>query len=382
MNSRLAIAKATVVLLAILVALGLCELAARFVVNPADYLSVTVQPDNVLGMTIAPHSAGLDAWGFRNPGIPSSAEIVTLGDSHTFGNTATMHDAWPTALARKVGRTVYNLGLGGYGPNQYYHLLTTRGITLRPRWVFCGLYMGDDFENAFSITYGLDHWAYLRAGHWPAVNANIWDDVARPGPLKPLRDWLSRNSLVYRLVVHGAVFGALKETWRYRQIERNRDPAVTTIRVPDENIQEAFRPLGIANRLGQGRSEVKEGMRITFQLLKEMDRVCRESGCTFVVVVIPTKETVFAEYLGRVPALHLKDSVDSVISSERVARRELGAFLDGAGIPYVDTLPALRQAVGQQLYARTTADMHPGKNGYAVIAETVAEFLRQAEPRD
>ena len=382
MNARRAIANAAILVVSLVVALALCELGARLVLNPADYLSVTMKPDQVLGMAIAPQGSGLDAWGFRNPGVPASADIVALGDSHTFGNTATMDDAWPSVLARQTGRTVYNLGLGGYGPNQYYHLLKTRGLSLRPRWILCGLYMGDDFENAFSITYGLNHWAYMRSGNWGTVNANIWDESERPGAFKPLRDWLSRKSLVYQLVAHGGPFGALKEAWRFRQAERGQYPSVTAIRVPDQNILEAFRPLGMANRLDQSRPEVKEGMRITFRLLMEMDRVCRESGCTFVVVVIPTKETVFAKYFDTAPRLHLRHVLDKVIGNERLARLALLAFLRDSNIAYVDTLPALSEAVGRELYARTTADMHPGKNGYRVIGEAVARFLGPVGRRD
>ena len=139
------------------VALLLCEVGARLVLDSADYLSVTTVKDDILGITVAPGSAGFDKWGFRNKTVPSAADVVTVGDSHTFGNTARMEDAWPSVLARNTHLNVYNLGLGGYGPNQYYHVLTTRGLKLRPSWVLCGLYMGDDFENAFSITYGLSH---------------------------------------------------------------------------------------------------------------------------------------------------------------------------------------------------------------------------------
>jgi lysophospholipase L1-like esterase len=44
----------------------------------------------------------------------------------------------------------------------------------------------------------------------------------------------------------------------------------------------------------------------------------------------------------------------------------------------VDTLPALKQSVGNQLYAQTTRDMHPGKNGYRVIGEAVSEYLKRS----
>lgn len=378
MNLKRATANGLVALLSMVVGLALSEAGARIVLNPADYLSPTMVPDDVLGMTIAPKSAGMDDWGFRNRKVPSTADVVAVGDSHTFGNTATMDDAWPAVLSRETGLSVYNLGLGGYGPNQYYHLFTTRGVTLHPKWVLCGLYMGDDFENAFSITYGLDHWAFLRAGSWGHVDANIWDDAELPGPSKVVRNWLSRESITYRLAVHGPVLGALKESLRFRQARDNQDPSVTSLVVEEQKIREAFRPIGMASRLDQSRREVREGMRITFHLLKEMDRVCREHACTFAVVIIPTKETVFSEQAQRVQQIHLKDAVDKVIANERLARQELGQFMDEAGIPYVDTLPALRQAVGGELYARTTADMHPNRNGYRVIATATTEFLRRS----
>jgi lysophospholipase L1-like esterase len=74
----------------------------------------------------------------------------------------------------------------------------------------------------------------------------------------------------------------------------------------------------------------------------------------------------------------LYEAVQKVIVNERAARKVLIEFLDSAEIPYVDTLPALKQAVGRQLYAQTTRDMHPGKNGYRVIGETVAQYLTHA----
>ena len=373
---RTVLVNAAVAAVSILVGVVLCEVGARLVLNPADYLSVTTYSDDILGIKVAPNSAGFDVWGFRNPGVPSAADVVTVGDSHTFGNQARMEDAWPSVLGRDTGERVYNLGVGGYGPNQYDYLLTTRGVRLHPRLVLCGLYLGDDFENAFSITYGLDHWASLRAERRGPVNANIWNDAEPPGTFKQVRNWLSRESLTYRLLVHGPALSGLKENVRFARAVRGEDPAMTAIDIPDAHIREAFRPLGIARRLDQQNPDIREGMRITFHLLKEMARVCSDNGCTFAVVIIPTKETVFADYLERTPGLPLKDAVDAVIANERVARQQLGQFLDEAKIPYVDTLPALRRSAANGLYAQTTEDMHPGRNGYKVIGDAVAEFTR------
>jgi hypothetical protein len=45
----------------------------------------------------------------------------------------------------------------------------------------------------------------------------------------------------------------------------------------------------------------------------------------------------------------------------------------------MDTLQALRQSVGEELYARTTRDMHPSRNGYRVIGQVVADYIKRSE---
>jgi hypothetical protein len=379
MTRKQAAANAIVVGISLVVAVGLSELGARLVLNSADYLSVSTVKDDVLGITIPPKAAGFDEWGFRNASVPAHADVVAVGDSHTFGNTARMDDAWPSVVARATGRTVYNLGLGGYGPNQYYHLLTTRGLALKPKWVFCGLYMGDDFENAFSMTYGLEHWAYLRGGQFTNVDPNIWGNVEPVGWNKNFRNWLSRNSLLYRLTVHGPLLRDAREEAQFARAARGEDPVTTVLTRPDKKIKEAFRPAPIAARLDQDSAAVQEGMRITFRLLHEMNTVCQKHECRFAVVVIPTKESVFSAYFRENSKVPLKAAVDKVLANEQLARGKLFAELDRAGIPYVDTLPALQAAADGELYARTTNDMHPGKNGYRVIGEVAAAFLQQLQ---
>jgi hypothetical protein len=73
-----------------------------------------------------------------------------------------LNEAWPKVLARLTGKNVYNLAMGGYGPNQYYHLLQTKASGLKLATIICGLYMGEDFDNAYRITYGLKYWSSLR----------------------------------------------------------------------------------------------------------------------------------------------------------------------------------------------------------------------------
>jgi hypothetical protein len=156
---------------------------------------------------------------------------------------------------------------------------------------------------------------------------------------------------------------------------RGQDPDTTTLVDAGAGIREAFRPLALRDRLDQRNPAVREGMRITFTLLTLMDETCREHGCRLAVVLIPTKETVFAELLLGRPSVHLREAIADLVANERRATAELRAFLDRSGIPYVDTLPALRDNLGGQLYAFSDHDMHPSRNGYRAIGEAAAAFF-------
>jgi hypothetical protein len=372
-------AHSVIIIVSTLTGLLLCEVLARFVLNPADYLSVSLIRHDRLGSVVAPQAAGFDEWGYRNRAVPVNVDIVAIGDSHTYGNTAKMDESWPYVVGRLTGKSVYNMGLGGYGPNQYSYLLNSRALGLNPGIVLCGLYMGDDFENAFTMTYGLDYWSFLRQLSIEGIDADIWREPDDVKHLKYVRTWLSRNSLIYQIVFHGPLMGRIKGYLQVLDVSRGNDQRTTSLIVEDENIHEVFRPMGIAARLDLGKMEIREGIRIAQKLLLDMNEECRKNGSRFVVVVIPTKEMVFADYLERNPSIRLNEAVQMLLTNERKARQGLFEYFRAANIHYVDALPAMKRAVGRELYARSDRDMHPGRNGYQVIAESVVESLTQSD---
>jgi hypothetical protein len=165
-----------------------------------------------------------------------------------------------------------------------------------------------------------------------------------------------------------------------RLAARRADASTTSLIVPGEGIEEAFRPVGIRDRLDQRSPAVREGMRITFALLGQMAATCREHDCRLLVVLIPTKETVFAEFFERDSRVPLGDVVSDLVVQEAQARERLVEFLDHAGIAHVDALPALRRRVADRLYTRSDADMHPNKSGYRIIGEVVSDFFDKNRP--
>ena len=368
-----------VLLLSIAISLLIGEFGARLVLNPSDYLGVGMVTDAVLGAVPAGTAkAGFDAWGFRNRAVPKTAEIVAVGDSHTFGNTARMDESWPYVFGKMAGKDVYNMGMGGYGPNQYFYLSTTKALSLKPKMIVWGLYMGDDFENAYSITYGLDHWAHLRHGAVEKADFDIWEKHPKASWFKNVRVWLSEHSIVYQLLFHGAWGGRVQGEAQIRNAAQLYPGEATSLSLPDKNILEAFRPKSMLIRLDQQSPAVREGMRITFELLRQMNEICQQDHVQFVVVVIPIKEAVFSEYLEHNSKLPLDDVLDNLMENERLARATTFKFLTDSGIAYVDPLPALKQSREHELYARTAADMHPGKNGYKVIGEAMFEAYKKS----
>lgn len=361
------------------ICLVICEFASRFFLNASDFLSLEVVNDPILGWVPSPSAmAGFDKWGFRNRKVPDSSEIVAVGDSHTYGNTARMVDSWPYVVARETGRPVYNMGLGGYGPNQYYFLSKTKALQLKPKVLLWGLYMGDDFDNAFQITYGLDYWKDLRELSPQKVDANITELPATDTGIRRMRVWLSRHSVLYQLVFHSGFGGRVTGEVQIRNASQLYPGYATSLIVPDKHILEAFRPRILLSGLDQQDPRVREGMRITFKLMKEMNDICRQNQIQFVVVVIPTKEMVFSEYLEHDPKLPLGDVIDKLIQNERLAEVDTFKFLADNNISVVYPLAALKKSIGEGLYARTANDMHPNRNGYRVIGQSVAEYLKQS----
>ena len=101
--------------LVLLLSEGLLRVLTPYPVN----LQSNMVPHLQLGYVLDPEMADVDVNGFRNAEVPQEVDIVTIGDSHTQGFNVTSDQSWPGQLARQLNQSVYNMGVGGYGPLQY-----------------------------------------------------------------------------------------------------------------------------------------------------------------------------------------------------------------------------------------------------------------------
>jgi hypothetical protein len=96
------------------------------------------------------------------------------------------------------------------------------------------------------------------------------------------------------MAFHSGLGGRVQGEMQIKNAAQLYPTFATPLILPDKSILEAFRPKGIRFGLDQENPKVRGGMRITFELLKQMKELCQQDDTQFLVVVIPTKEMVLS----------------------------------------------------------------------------------------
>ena len=121
---------------------------------------------------------------------------------------------------------------------------------------------------------------------------------------------------------------------------------------------------------------IQEGLDLSLETLRRIDADVKAGGARHMVVLIPSKEFVYAEALEPRPA---SDSVMAALSrSEAEIWRRTRDFLSENGIDFVDALPEMRRGVAEDvpLYPYSTQS-HPDTRGYERIARAAAQALQE-----
>lgn len=349
-------------------------------------------PDTRLGWRFDPSFPDIDARGFRNDQILDRADIVVLGDSQSYGYGVPMAASWPRQLAARTGRSTYTMAGSGYGPGHSL-LLWDEAVELNPGLVIEALYSGNDLYDAYDLVYGRGQLPHLQTAD-PRLRTHL-SELERDDPLSeraqlvtrmgrptwPLRDLLRDHSRMYGIIrcvdrssdALSRSLGAPLEWEEVRQRALER-PAYCDV-YDDGRVRTVFTPRKRHLALDLADPRLREGRRLALAAIEEMQRRARDAGIGFAVVLVPTKEYVFAP---RVRALGASDSpvLAKLLEREAELWDDVRAHLSARGIPWVDGLPALRRRLdrGDCPY-RITADGHPNAVGYGAIAERVADFL-------
>jgi hypothetical protein len=93
----------------------------------------------------------MDQNGFCNSGEDarqSTDDIITLGDSFTWCHAVTPEETWSNNLASLTGLSVYNLGVGAIGIQEYLQIFKKFGLPKMPKIVIMNIYEGNDLRDA------------------------------------------------------------------------------------------------------------------------------------------------------------------------------------------------------------------------------------------
>jgi lysophospholipase L1-like esterase len=357
------------IIISIFIALLIAEGAARLVYDPIDFLKPITVRDEVLRYRIEPGSGAHDLWGFRNKGVPAKSDIVAIGDSQTYGISAQARSSWPSQLEGLSGKSVYNMSLPGYGPAEYLLLLKDKALKLMPDLIVVGFYLGNDLKDSFTAVYSVPVWENMRD---PEISKAGHDDLPvekKGGSLSP-GDWLSANSVLYRLISSSVIGDNLRQ---HRRIARGEE--VVMLNDKEHGISTGFTPDRRLKGLDLDNPEVAEGVTLALEFFNQMNALANENRIAFLVVIIPTKESVFADLIEGNKTLQASEKIDRLLSSERKVNETATKYFAEHGIEYIDLLPSLQEAAyTEQIYPANFGG-HTNKNGYRAIAETIHTWL-------
>ena len=357
------------ILITILLSLLVAEGISRIVFDPIDFLKPRRVPDGVLRYRIEPGTGAHDSRGFRNKEVPVTAEVVAIGDSHTYGISARASESWPGALGTITGMTVYNLSLGGYGPAEYLYLMETEALGLRPEIIIAGFYLGNDLKDSFTAVYNVDRWSDLRKPEF-ASSAQSGESDDEEGLQHGIGGWLAGNSVLYRLVSSSFIGDNLRQARRIKRGEQ-----IVMLEDEKSGISTGFTPDQRLKGLDLERAGVREGLRLSLEFFDRMNEIARKNDIEFIVLIIPTKESVFADFIEGNKALPASSKIDYLIENERKVDKEVKRYFDEHGIEYIDALGPLAGAAGREQIYPNNFGGHENKNGYRIIADSIKRYL-------
>ncbi|MDH5700809.1 MAG: hypothetical protein OEZ41_12725 [Nitrospirota bacterium] len=345
------------------------ELATRIFIDPIDYLMPTLLEDKVFGITIKPKSAGHDALGFRNKEVPKKVDVVTIGDSMTYGYSASFYNSWPLQFEKMTNFKVYNAAIGGWGPHQYFCAIKKYALPLNPKSIIIGLYLGNDLLDAYkykSIDCELNL-KYAGSDEIPIVSPHnrIFGN---------LRDWLSRNSVFYQLLKYN-----LGDLGNYLSMVLAKIHATNTthesIIVDNQRIKGVFEPRMI-NNLDISTLEVKTGLNLTVGLLSKMQSVCKENNISCFFLLIPTKESVYSKALKKIDQNNT-DTYKPIYETAKLETKIRTTLKENlkSHIEFIDPLANMQERIALSSLYPLSNDIHPNVNGYYWIAWEVSRLV-------
>lgn len=282
-----------------------------------------------------------DVLGFRNRGVPNVADVITIGDSQTYGNNAILEDNWPSHMQRSLAAKkpiVYNMSTGGWGAVQYFAAFE-HALRFQPVAVVVAFYTGNDPLESVIAARNIEHWKFL-------LDSDESIDATFP--------------------VVGKSEELLKVPSHANDWSVDLGPGIST----------SFSPGVRAMSNDPSSASAMAGFRVMAKVGKLIAERGRLAGVKVFITVIPTKELAYKTLLDQIGVRQREDYAQLVHNEQRNIAAFAAYFQASASTPYIDLVAPLQAAIGTQpagIYPRV--DGHPWPEGYRVIGTTIARQL-------
>jgi hypothetical protein len=271
----------------------------------------------------------------------------------------------------------------GYGPGQHA-LQWPETLALQPRAVVVGFYFGNDLVDVLKEADGRAAPPHLVDLAQRAAALERDDPIAekaarfyrRGRETQPVRAWLVQHVMLYALIHEvRREFTAQSSSPSIQSFERavaaitpKERPYLSIVDGPDWRtiLNPTYRRLAVDQR----DPRILLGFELAVEALESLAARSRAAGVDMLVVLLPTKESVFWPRI-RVPVAHpeLREAVlDEATLSARLVQR-----LERAGVEVLDLQPVLKAASAQPYFE--DLDGHPSPSGHTIIAERVAAWI-------
>ena len=302
------------------------------------------------GVDIEPVSyrAVYDDQGFRNGATSSTAwDVVVLGDSFIeFGLDE--DDTFARRLEVLSGMKIRNLGIGGHGPFQYMKVLERYGLRPRPRYVLFCFFEGNDIAD---IT------LYVR---WKETSVYPYYDIKG-------KNFLQR----YLTAVRDVVFTPLMNALEGKKASSND---LVVLSMGDREVK-AFFGYPIETRTPNELLNTGE-WHILRDLLAQLKTVCADNGIHPIVVFIPTKAHIYAEYSTTESGSNWLFKRAQQIAGKSNLETALRTLCRENDLEFESLTPAFERAANEGRLLYYPFDSHWNSEGRQVGATVLASRLK------
>lgn len=324
--------------------------------------AIRTYPNAPAGYPTVRSTMTIDERGFRNLGAAEHYRVVVLGDSFAEGSYVSDEQTWPYLFAQKSDVSTYNLGMSGYAPQHYRAALMQHGAELKPDYVFCLIYEGNDFKSAKVTLKAPPEWQrfFKRSPIIEAIDGFI---VRTFGPIGAKREVEGIDMLSWMPVAF--------------------PPG------PDARYY-AFPPIHLVRHYVT-RSEFEEGKhwKRTVANLDEILKLTKQTGARLVVLFAPTKpHVVMPPLAGSLPAEKVRAFValkadEKLPPAEEFMRKLVADFevkesltrqwCEANGAGFLSLTQPLRDAAAQGRQVFYTYNQHWSPQGHEVVARALAK---------